>query len=275
MPGKLLEDKVAIITGAGRGIGAATAHIFVEHGARLVINDMDDQPLKRLINEIEANGGEAQGVAGDVTNPDLPERLVNKARETWGGLDIIVNNAGYTWDGTIHKMGDKQWQAMLDVHLTAAFRLIRAAAPVMRARAKEEISETGQAQARKIINISSTTGTRGNFGQVNYAAAKAGLIGLTKTLAKEWGRYNIQVNSAAFGFIDTRLTRSKDESETISRGDSTIQLGIPDEIRNVGTALIPMGRPGTVEEAAGVLLFFASPLSNYVSGQVVEATGGA
>lgn len=275
MPGKLLEDKVAIITGAGRGIGAATAHIFVEHGARLVINDMDDQPLMSLINEIQANGGEAQGMAGDVTNPDLPERLVNEAQETWGRLDIIVNNAGYTWDGTIHKMGDEQWQAMLDVHLTAAFRLIRAAAPVMRERAKDEIRETGQAQARKIINISSTTGTRGNFGQVNYAAAKAGLIGLTKTLAKEWGRYNIQVNTAAFGFIDTRLTRSKDESETISRGDSTIQLGIPDEIRNVGTALIPMGRPGTVEEAAGVLLFFASPLSNYVSGQVVEATGGA
>lgn len=274
MQGKLLEDKVVIITGAGRGIGAATASLFVKHGARVVLNDLDNQPLERLISEIDANEDIARGVAGDVTNPDLPEMLVNKAQETWGRLDIIVNNAGYAWDGTIHKMDDKQWQAMLDVHLTAAFRIIRAAAPAMRERAKEELRETGQAQARKIINISSTTGTRGNFGQVNYAAAKAGVIGLTKTLAKEWGRYNIQVNSAAFGFIDTRLTRSKDESETISRGESSIQLGIPDEIRSVGTALIPMGRPGTVEEAAGVLLFFASPLSNYVSGQVLEATGG-
>ncbi|MCH7587116.1 MAG: SDR family oxidoreductase [Chloroflexi bacterium] len=275
MPGKLLEDKVAIITGAARGIGAATARLFVEHGARLVINDLDDQPLKHLIDEIQANNGEAHGVAGDITNPSLPEKLVDEAQRSWGSLDIIVNNAGYTWDGTIHKMDDEQWHAMLDVHLTAAFRLIRAAAPAMRTRAKEEMRETGQAQARKIINISSTTGTRGNFGQVNYAAAKAGIIGLTKSLAKEWGRYNIQVNSAAFGFIDTRLTRSQEESETISRGDATIQLGIPAEIRNRGTALIPMGRPGTVEEAAGLLLFFASPLSNYVSGQVVEATGGA
>ncbi len=270
----LLEGKVAIITGAARGIGAATASLFAQHGARLVINDLDTEPLEALAAEINANGGEAKAVAGDVTDPDLPQALLTTTDESWGGVDILVNNAGYTWDGTVHKMSDEQWQAMLDVHLTASFRLIRAAAPYMRERAKAEMAEGGGAQFRKIINVSSTSGTRGNFGQANYAAAKAGLIGLTKTMAKEWGRYNIQVNCAAFGFIETRMTAVKDGSEEITIGDVSIELGIPEHIRSVGTALIPMGRPGTPEEAAGVLLFFASPLSHFVSGQVLEATGG-
>jgi 3-oxoacyl-[acyl-carrier protein] reductase len=270
----LLEDKVAIITGAGRGIGAATASLFCQHGARLVINDLDSDPLGKLAQSIEEDGGFVKAVAGDVTDPELIQSLVNTAQDTWGRLDILVNNAGFTWDGTIHKMSDDQWQSMLDVHLTAAFRLIRAAAPYMRDRAKSEMREGGLAQARKIVNISSTTGTRGNFGQVNYAAAKAGLVGLTKTMAKEWGRFNVQVNCAAFGFIETRLTQVKDGREEIFHGGKTIKLGIPEEIRSVGTGLIPMGRPGTPEEAAGVILFFASPLSNFVSGQILEATGG-
>ncbi len=271
----LLEGKVAVITGAARGIGAATATLFAQHGARLVINDLDAEPLEALAAEISANGGEVKAVPGDVTDPDLPQALLTTADESWGGVDILVNNAGYTWDGTIHKMSDEQWQAMLDVHLTASFRLIRAAAPYMRERAKAEMAEGGVAQFRKIINVSSTSGTRGNFGQANYAAAKAGMVGLTKTLAKEWGRYKIQVNSAAFGFIETRLTASEEGREEISRGDAKIKLGIPEQIRSIGTAMIPMGRPGTPEEAAGVLLFFASPLSNFVSGQALEATGGA
>jgi 3-oxoacyl-[acyl-carrier protein] reductase len=268
----LLKDKVAIITGAGRGIGAATARAFSNAGARLVLNDLDQAPLDQLLTEFESN--KVRAVAGDVTNPELPELLVKTAHETWDRLDILVNNAGYTWDGTIHKMSDDQWQAMLDVHLTASFRLIRASASLMRNRAKEEIGESGEAQARKIVNVSSRSGTRGNFGQANYAAAKAGLVGLTKTLAKEWGAFNIQVNCAAFGFIETRLTDVKDGEEKIVHGDKEIPLGIPESIRSVGIQLIPMGRPGTPEEAAGVLLFFASPLSNYVSGQVLEATGG-
>jgi 3-oxoacyl-[acyl-carrier protein] reductase len=272
----LLEGKVAIITGAGRGIGAATAALFAKHGARLVINDLDPDPLEATAAAINSNGGEAKAVAGDVTNPDLPNSLLSTADETWGAVDILVNNAGYAWDGTIHKMSDEQWQAMLDVHLNAAFRLIRAAAPYMRERAKAEMAEGDEANFRKIVNVSSTTGTRGKFGQVNYAAAKAGLIGLTKTMAKEWGRYNIQVNCAAFGFIDTRMTAVKDgSSEGVKVGDVNIPQGIPEQIRNVGTSLIPMGRPGKPEEAAGVLLFFASPLSNFVSGQVLEATGGS
>ena len=270
----LLEGKVAVVTGAARGIGAATASLFAQQGARLVLNDLDAEPLEALAAEINKNGIEAKAVPGDVTDPALPGALLTAADENWGAVDVLVNNAGYSWDGTIHKMSDEQWQAMLDVHLNSAFRLIRAAAPYMRDRAKAEMADGGEASFRKIVNVSSTTGTRGNFGQVNYAAAKAGLIGLTKTMAKEWGRFNIQVNCAAFGFIDTRMTAVKDGSETITVGDVSVPLGIPEQIRTIGTSLIPMGRPGKPEEAASVLLFFASPLSNFVSGQVLEATGG-
>jgi 3-oxoacyl-[acyl-carrier protein] reductase len=270
----LLEGKVAIVTGAARGIGAATASLFAQQGARLVPNDLDPEPLEALAAGIIKEGGEAKAVPGDVTAPELPDALLTTADETWGSVDILVNNAGYAWDGTLHKMSDEQWQAMLDVHLNAAFRLIRASAPYMRERAKAEMAEGSEVRFRKIVNVSSTTGTRGNFGQANYAAAKAGLIGLTKTMAKEWGRFNIQVNCAAFGFIDTRMTAVKDGSEAITVGEVSVPQGIPEQIRTIGTSLIPMGRPGKPEEAAGVLLFFASPLSNFVSGQVLEATGG-
>jgi 3-oxoacyl-[acyl-carrier protein] reductase len=171
-------------------------------------------------------------------------------------------------------MTDEQWQAMLDVHLTAPFRIIRAAAPLLRESAKREIAEQGAARPRKIVNVSSTSGTRGNFGQANYAAAKAGIVGLTKALAREWGPFNIQVNCVAFGLIDTRLTRVKESGEKIRRGVQSIDLGIPAAMRDASLKLIPMGRPGTSEEAAGAILFLASPLSNYVSGQVLEVTGG-
>jgi 3-oxoacyl-[acyl-carrier protein] reductase len=270
----LLDGKVAIITGAARGIGAATASLFARHGSKVVINDLDAEPLEATASGIKDGGGEVIVVPGDVTDPDLPGVLLTTADEAWGGIDILINNAGYSWDGTIHKMSDEQWQAMLDVHLNSVFRMIRAAAPFMRERAKAEMAEGDAVHFRKIVNVSSTTGTRGNFGQANYAAAKAGLIGLTKTMAKEWGRYNIQVNCAAFGFIDTRMTAVKDGSETITVGEIDVPLGIPEQIRTIGTSLIPMGRPGKPVEAAGVLLFFASPLSNFVSGQVLEATGG-
>ena len=187
---------------------------------------------------------------------------------------MIVNNAGYTWDGTAHKMSDEQWQAMLDVHLTAPFRIIRAASNYLRETAKREKEETGRAQSRKIVNVSSTTGTRGNAGQANYAAGKAGVVGLTKTLAKEWGQFNIQVNAVAFGFIETRLTQAKEAGGRVTREAADISLGIPQANREVAFKLIPAGRGGTPEEAAGAVLFFASPLSDYVSGQVLEVTGG-
>ena len=209
-----------------------------------------------------------------MTDPSFPGLLVNSAIERLGGLDIIVNNAGYTWDAVIHKMTDRQWEAILAVHLTAPFRIIRAASSFLRETAKNEKQSLGRARARKIVNVSSTSGTRGNAGQANYSSVKAGVVGMAKTLAKEWGQFNIQVNAVAFGRIDTRLTQAKEKGETIHREDAEIAIGIPEERLERTTSMIPMGRPGTPEEAAGAIFFFASPFSDYVSGQVLEVTGG-
>ena len=271
---QLLEGKVAIITGAARGIGRACAALFAAHGARVVLSDIDAEPTNEAVEEVKASGGDALAVAGDVTAADFGTRIVGAALDAYGRLDVIVNNAGYTWDGTAHKMSDEQWQAMLDVHLTEPFRIIRAASGYLRETAKREKEETGRAAARKIVNVSSTTGTRGNAGQANYAAGKAGVVGLTKTLAKEWGQFNIQVNAVAFGFIETRLTQAKEAGGRVTREAADISLGIPQANREIAFKLIPAGRGGTPEEAAGAVLFFASPLSDYVSGQVLEVTGG-
>jgi 3-oxoacyl-[acyl-carrier protein] reductase len=270
----LLQGKTAIVTGAGRGIGRATAELFARHGANVVLSDIDPAPAKEAVGAILAAGGQAASVPGDVTARGFADLIVNAAIEKFGGLDIIVNNAGYTWDAVIHKMTDEQWEAILAVHLTAPFRIIRAASTFLREAAKREKQEHGSALARKIVNISSTSGTRGNPGQSNYSSGKAGVIGLTKTLAKEWGRFNIQVNAVAFGRIDTRLTQAKEKGETIHRGEAEIAIGIPAERLDRTTPMIPMGRGGTPEEAAGAVLFFASPLSDYVSGQVLEVAGG-
>jgi 3-oxoacyl-[acyl-carrier protein] reductase len=271
---RLLEGKVAIITGSGRGIGRAAAELFASHGARVIVSDIDPEPAEQTAALITAAGGEAISVPGDVTAPGFPDLIVNTAVEKLGGLDIIVNNAGYTWDAVIHKMTDQQWEAIIACHLTAPFKIIRAAATYLRETAKREKEATGSPLARKIINISSTSGTRGNAGQANYSSVKAGVIGLTKTLAKEWGQFNIQVNAVAFGRIDTRLTQAKEKGETIHRADREIAIGIPSARLDATTPMIPMRRPGTPEEAAGAIFFFASPFSNYVSGQVLEVTGG-
>lgn len=269
-----LEDKVAIITGAGRGIGAAAAVLFAEHGARIVVADLDIAVAQETVELIRQNNGTAIAVLCDVTNPEHIQRLINESVRQFGQIDILVNNAGFTWDGMVHKMSDEQWEAIINVHLTAPFRIIRAVVPYMRDQAKREIEQTGAALPRKIINVSSTTGTRGKVGQINYAAGKAGIIGLTKTLAKEWGAFNIQVNAVAYGMIDTRLTQPKDGERYTERAGTRVDLGIPQEMRETAMKTIPMGRPGTAEEAAGVLFFFASPYSNYVSGQVIEVAGG-
>lgn len=270
----LLANKVAIITGSGRGIGAAAAHLFAQHGAHVVITDIDPAPAEETAAAIKAAGGSALAVPADVTDAGGIEELIGQTVNTFGGIDILVNNAGYTWDGMMHKMTDQQWEAMLAIHLTAPFRIIRAAVPYMREAAKKEKDTTGQAKARKIINISSTSGTRGNVGQANYAAGKAGIIGLTRTLAKEWGSFNIQVNAVAFGFIETRLTQADESGDFTEREGKRIKLGIPDQLRQMSFMMIPAGRAGTTGEAAGPLLFFASELSNYVSGQVLEVAGG-
>jgi 3-oxoacyl-[acyl-carrier protein] reductase len=271
---RLLVGKSAIVTGSGRGIGKAVAALFADHGASVVINDIDKDVADATAKEITEAGGRAVVCAGSVTDVEFPDRVVKTAAASFGGLDIIVNNAGYTWDSVIQNMSDEQWYAMIDVHLTAPFRIIRAATPYMREVAKKEIAE-GRRVQRKIINVSSTSGVAGNAGQVNYSAGKMGIVGVTKTMAKEWGRFNINVNAVAYGFIETRLTQAKERHETIEREGKEVELGIPDAMRQMAVNFIPLGRSGTPEDAAGPVLFLASPLSDYVSGAVVLVTGGS
>ena len=270
----MLNDKIAILTGSGRGIGAAAAKMFAAEGASVVVSDLDPAPAEETAAAIRNAGGKAIVVAGDVTDPAFPAQLVKATLDAFGDIDIIVNNAGYTWDAVIQNMTDKQWYAMIDVHTTAPFRILREASNFIREAAKNEQAATGRAKARKVVNVSSVSGVYGNAGQVNYSAAKAGITGLTKTLAKEWGRYNVQVNCVCCGFIETRLTAAKESAETVQRGGEEVTLGVPDQLRQIAPLLIPLGRPGTPEEAAGPMLFLASPLSNYVSGIVLEVTGG-
>src|SRR5919112_2206310 len=266
----VLDDKVAIVTGSARGIGRATAELLAEQGARVVINDLDGDVAEQAASEI---AGETAVFEGDLTQPGVPDQLVQKAVDEFGQLDIIVNNAGYTWDGVAHKMTDEQFQAMLEIHTVVPFRVIRAAAPHLRDPAKQE-REEGREVFRKIVNVSSISGTMGNAGQANYAAGKNGVVGLPKTLAKEWGQFKINVKAVAFGYIETRLTASKDESNVMEIGGEKVQLGIPDQLRGMASALIPLGRPGTPAEAAGGVFFLCSPWSNFVHGQVLNITGG-
>jgi 3-oxoacyl-[acyl-carrier protein] reductase len=266
----VLDEKVAIVTGSARGIGRATAELLAEQGATVVINDLDGDVAEQASKEI---GGETIAFAGDLTKENVPDQLVQKAIDEFGRIDIIVNNAGYTVDAPIHKMTDQQFQAMLDIHTVVPFRIIRAAAPHLREPAKKE-REAGQEVFRKIVNVSSISGTMGNAGQANYSAGKSAVVGLTKTLAKEWGQFKINVNAVAFGYIETRLTASKDSENTMEIGGEKIQLGIPDQLRGMASMLIPLGRPGTPEEAAGGVFFLCSPWSNYVHGQVLNITGG-
>jgi 3-oxoacyl-[acyl-carrier protein] reductase len=270
----MLNDKIAILTGSGRGIGAAAAKMFAAEGASVVVSDLDPAPAEETAAAIRNAGGKAIVVAGDVTDPAFPAQLVKATLDTFGGIDIIVNNAGYIWDAVIQNMTDKQWYAMIDVHTTAPFRILREASNFIRDAAKKEQAATGRAKARKVVNVTSASGVYGNAGQVNYSTAKAGITGLTKSLAKEWGRYNVQVNCVCYGFIETRLTAAKESAETVQRGGEEVTLGVPDQLRQIAPLLIPLGRPGTPEEAAGPMLFLASPLSNYVSGIVLEVTGG-
>lgn len=271
---KLLDNQVAIITGAGRGIGAAAAHLFAEHGAKVVISDLDAGPAEETAAAIKSAGGDALVVTGDVTDPVFPEEIMSKTIAAYGKLNVLVNNAGYTWDGMIHKMSDKQFQAMIDVHNLAPFRLIRAAAPYMREAAKAEKAAGKTPEPRCIINISSTSGVNGNVGQANYSTAKSGIIGLTKTVAKEWGPFGIRCNAIAFGYIDTRLTQDQESGEKIVVGGEEVQLGIPGHMKGMISMLIPLGRAGTPVEAAGAILLLASPLASYITGHALMVTGG-
>jgi 3-oxoacyl-[acyl-carrier protein] reductase len=272
---KMIENQVVVITGAGRGIGAAAAKLFAEAGAKVVVNDLDPEPAESVVAEIKEAGGEAIAVPGDVTSPEFPDQLLRAAVDAYGKINVLVNNAGYTWDGMIHKMKDEQWEAILAVHVTAPFRMIRAAAPYMREPAKAEKKAGGLMEPRCIVNVSSTSGLHGNIGQANYAAAKMGIVGLTKTIAKEWGAFGIRCNTVAFGFVDTRLTQSKEKGVKIEVGGQDVALGIPDYLRQMAPMLIPLGRGATPEEAAGGILLLASPLAAFITGHTLEVTGGA
>ena len=270
---KMLAGKTAIITGSGRGIGRAAAMMFAREGCRVVVSDIDPEPAEQTVADIKAAGGEAAAYVGDVTAPDFAGGIVKTAADEFGAIHIIVNNAGFTWDALIQKMTDECWDKIIDLHLKAPFRIIRAAKPYFCNAAREEM-RAGNNVARKIINVSSVAGVGGNVGQSNYSSAKAGVIGLTKAISKEWARYNVQSNCVAFGFIDTRLTQEKEKGLALETDSAKVALGVPKAQRDIFIQMIPMGRPGTVEEAASSILFFASPLSDYVSGQVLVVGGG-
>ena len=261
-----LKGKVALVSGSGRGIGRAIALKLASEGARVVVNDLDTEPGDAVVAEIKAAGGEAVAVNGSVTEPGFADRFVGAAIERFGGLDIIVNNAGYTWDAVIQKMTDEQWDAILDVHLKAPFRIMRAATAFIKANPTE--------YHRKVVNISSVSGVFGNAGQANYAAAKAGIVGLTKAMAKEWGRYKVNVNAVAYGFILTRLTEaSADDGASIEIEGREIRVGINPRLAAAAAQMIPLGRPGTPAEAAGPVYLLCTQDANYVSAQCLVVDG--
>jgi len=268
----ILDGKTAIITGAGRGIGRASAELLAEQGARILVNDLDGAAAREVAGAI---GGGAVAHTADLTQPGAPEELIEAAADAWNGqLDIIVNNAGYSLDAPLHKMTDEWFQRMLDIHLVVPFRVLRAAAPYLREPAKLERAQ-GREVFRKVINVSSTTGTMGNAGQTNYAAGKAGIVGVTKTLAKEWGQFKVNVNAVAFSWIATRMIAPKVPSNSMQIGNETVQLGVPEALLELAPTSVALGRPGSPQEAAGSVLFLSSPWSNFITGQVLTVSGGA
>ena len=268
-----LEGKVALITGPGRGIGRAAALKLAAEGARIVVNDLDEGPANEVVEEIRRLGGQAVACAGSVTDTSFAERFVNTALESFQGLDIIVNNAGYTWDNVIQKMSDEQWEAIIACHLTAPFRILRAAQPVIK-KLNTQDREAGRRVVRKVVNISSVAGLFGNAGQISYAAGKAGIVGMTMTLAKEWGRLDTTVNCVAFGFIETRLTVASGSGTTANIDGREIKVGINPGLKESMERSIPLGRVGTPEDAAGAIYLFCLPESDYVSGQTLLCSGG-
>jgi 3-oxoacyl-[acyl-carrier protein] reductase len=269
-----LDGRVALVTGSGRGIGAAIARKLAASGAKVVVSELDADPAAETVAAIAAQGGSAVPLVGDVAAPDFGDKAVAAALAAFGDLDIIVNNAGYIWNSAIHNMSDAQWYAMIDVHATAPFRILRAAQPHFRAAAKRE-EDAGKPKHRKVVNISSVSGLYGAATQFAYSAAKASLIGVTRTLAKEWGRMRVNVNCVAFGYIDTRLTqRFEGSPPTIDVKGGRFKVGLDTRMLDAMTPSIPLGRPGTPEEAAGAVYLFCIPESDYVSGQVLVCDGG-
>jgi 3-oxoacyl-[acyl-carrier protein] reductase len=269
-----LASKAAVVTGAGRGIGRAIAQKLGQAGASILLVDVDQSALGEAEAAVRSVGAKVASISGDLTDPAFPQKTIDKLLEEFGSIDIIVNNAGYTWDSVIQKTTDEQFQAMLDIHVIAPFRILRAASHWIRETAKKE-SETGARAVRKIVNITSISGIDGNPGQVGYASGKAAIVGLTKTLAKEWGRYSVTVNAVGFGLIDTRLIKPMhDEATNISIGEKQVRVGMQEKVREEVIKQIPLGRLGTPEDAANAVFFFCSPLSDYVTGEVLVCGGG-
>jgi 3-oxoacyl-[acyl-carrier protein] reductase len=269
-----MENKVALITGSGRGIGRAVALKLSSEGAKVVVNDLDEAPANEVVAEIKATGGDAVACVGSVTEDGFAERFIKTALDSFGGIDVIVNNAGYTMDSLIGKMTDANFDAMYNVHLKAPFQILRAASAFIIEAAKGE-AEAGQEVFRKVVNISSVAGTGGNVGQANYSSMKSGILGLTKSLSKEWGRYKVCVNAVAFGFIETRLTQATEEKISIRvDGGKEAAVGMPPKVIEGFKKMIPMGRSGTPEEAADAIYLMCCPESNYISGQTLICGGG-
>ncbi|MES2264637.1 MAG: SDR family NAD(P)-dependent oxidoreductase [Pseudomonadota bacterium] len=268
-----LDGKVALVTGSGRGIGNAIAMKLASEGARIVVNDLDADPAQETVEQIRKMGGEAVACHGNVSAPDFAERYIKTAMDSFQGIDIIVNNAGYTWDDVIQKMTDEQWYAILDCHLTAPFRILRQAYPIIKAQAQAEAAE-GREVFRKVVNISSVSALNGNAGQMNYASAKAGVLGMTRALAREWGRFKVNVNAVAFGYIETRMTRADAHAgATVNIEGREIRVGINPEAAKSHAQRNPLGRAGTTEEAAGAVYLFCAPESNYITAQTIAVAG--
>lgn len=266
-----LNGRVALVTGAARGIGHAIAAQLASAGASVMLADVDSDTLATARQAI---GAKTETFAADLTHPQTPQALIQRTVDAFGGLDIIVNNAGYTWDSVIQKTTDEQFQAMLDIHVVTPFRILRAASEYIRAAAKSE-KEQGRRVMRKVVSITSISGTQGNPGQAGYASGKAAVVGLTKTLAKEWGRYSVTVNAIAFGLIDTRLIKPFGDAETnVAIGERRVHVGMQAGVRDAAVEKIPLGRLGTPEDAARAVFFFCSPLSDYVTGEVLLCSGG-
>ena len=271
---KVLQNKVALVSGSGRGIGKAIALKLASAGASVVVNDLDQAFADETVGEIEAMGGHAYACVGDVTAPEFAQKFVNAAIDAFGTIDIIINNAGYAWDSVIQKTSDEQWAAMIDVHLNAPFRILRAAQPIIAEAAKAEIAADGRAKRRTVVNISSVAGLGGNAGQVAYAAGKMGVVGVTNTLMKEWGRYNVTVNAVAFGVIMTRMTAGEAGKSSITMKGREIKAGVSQEILDAMESGIPLGRAGTPEEAAGAVYLLCLPEADNITGQTIVAGGG-
>ena len=252
-----LDGKVAVVTGSGRGIGRAIVMLLAEEGACVTVNDIDEEPASQTAKEIEEAGGKATWCVADITKAEEAQKLVDTAVEKFGRLNILVNNAGIIRDSAIHRMTDSQWDVCLDINLKGIFNCIRAASEQMR-----KVGGGG-----RIINITSVAGLMGNPGQINYSAAKAGVLGITKAVAKEWARFDVTCNAVAYGFVDTRMTKEKEEAEVVM-GE---KVGIPKASRDVFLAKYE-GRVLSPEEAARPVLFLASEDAAFVSGNVIHVT---